>query len=63
MAKDCKAELENVGIEAVINFNKNDEYKIIKVQFSNEQSINKVINDGLLLWYNKFKVEKYIPDE
>jgi hypothetical protein len=60
MAKDCKAELENVGIEAVNNFNKNDEYKIIKVQFSNEQSMNKVINDGLLLWYNKFKVEKYI---
>jgi hypothetical protein len=60
MAKECKEELKQVGIENVINFNKNDDYKVIKIQFSNEQALNKLINDGLLLWYNKFKVEKYI---
>ena len=60
MAKECKEALKQVCIENVINFNKNDDYKVIKIQFSNEQALNKLINDGLLLWYNKFKVEKYI---
>ena len=36
MVKDCKEELKQFGIEKTINFNKNDDYKLIKVHFSNE---------------------------
>ena len=60
MAKECEAELKEYGIKEVIKFNKNDDYKVIKVQLENEEVLNKLIKSGLKIWYNKIKVEKYI---
>jgi hypothetical protein len=32
----------------------------VKFQFNNEEDINKLIKNGLTIWYNRFRVEKYI---
>ena len=60
MVKECYTELEEHGIIDIIRFNKNDDYKVVKAQFVTEEALNKLIKNGLSIWYNRFRVEKYI---
>ena len=60
MAKECKTELSEHGIIETNKFNNNKDYKIVKVQLKNEEALNKLIQNGIKIWYNRFKMEKYI---
>ncbi len=60
MAKEIEEDLKSNGIISISQFSNNHEFQIIKAELGNEQTMNKLINEGLFIGYKKLKVEKYI---
>jgi hypothetical protein len=60
MAQEFGNDLNMVGINRTCKFSNKEDYKIVKAECINEETMYKLISHGLHLNYCRFKVEKYL---
>jgi hypothetical protein len=49
LAKEIEEDLKSSGIISISQFSNNHEFQIIKAELGNEQTMNKLINEGLFI--------------
>jgi hypothetical protein len=59
-AQSFGEELKSKGVTNISQFSKKTDYKMIKAECGNEESMSQLINNGILFNYRKYKVEKYV---